>query len=184
MFPGPPGSFSCSNPQRLQPEHAGPSAVDLLYIASYQWGNPCDLALDRWCGQRQVRTNSTRCEHCASAHAGALKAAGCSAGDIAAACDPCGAALRSEMRAGEAARCGRLDAERCEVCMDNAQPEIGHEAACVGHDVGAWLRSYCRRDKRWVQVAESSFNVDARNASLDLEALRQAGGVPLFLPGS
>ena len=184
MFPGPPGSFSCSNPQRLQPEHAGPSAVDLLYIASYQWGNPCDLALDRWCGQRQVRTNSTRCEHCAGAHAEALQAAGCSAGDIAAACDPCGAALRTETRAGEAARCGRLDAERCEVCMDIAQPETGHEAACVGQDVGARLRSYCRREKRWVQVVESSFNVDARNASLDLEALRQAGGVPLFLPGS
>lgn len=176
MFPGPPGSFSCSNPQRLQPEHANASEVDLLYIASYQWGNPCDLALARVCGARAVRTNSSRCAHCAGSHADTLKAAGCSADALAAACDPCGVALRAEIRSGAAAECGRHDPERCEVCMDIAQPEVGHEAACAGQDVGERLRSYCQREKRWVQVAESSFNVDAANASLDLEVVRQAGG--------
>ena len=45
----PKGGYQCADPMRLNAQRpgpkAGPSDVDLRYIAAYQWGNPCEVAL-------------------------------------------------------------------------------------------------------------------------------------------
>ena len=175
----------CTDPQRLQPEHAGPSNVSLVYVAAYQWGNPCDIALAAVCGGALQRRNATLCADCAGAHADALHAAGCSADLLAEACDPCGIALRAAVTDEPMATCGRQAADQCDVCMDGAQAQLPsrHRRACEGEDVGERLRRHCHRPKAWVLAENSSFNVEGSASTLELEKLRQPGGAHYWSHG-
>ena len=185
----PKGGYQCADPMRLnddqfRPEDgakAGPSRVDLRYIASYQWGNPCEVALAVACGTSLGVAGT--CEPCVVQHEAELIAAGCSTAQWTKACSSCGLALRSSRRMYGAVseRCGSLSKGSCEECLDTGNQEKLMQAGCLGSD----LHSFCER--KWALVPYSSANTDGKEGEfVDLEqgGLGQAGGAALWTRGA
>jgi hypothetical protein len=108
------------------------------------------------------------------AHNASLRRAGCSARDLAQACDECGAALRGVHgpRGERGERCGGLRPEQCLACTGLEQERLQRQSNCSSGRLGR----YCARPKQWTMVADSSFNTRGDNETLDLEMLRQPGG--------
>jgi hypothetical protein len=179
-FPGPGGSFKCADPMRLRPGDTAPSNVSLRYLAAYQWGNPCEEVLGTQCPAGSLRSPDG-CRACVSAKGPELSKAGCSAGQLAEACDSCAAALRNASwtsdHNGAVERCSDLRGDHCNACLGANQRDL-----MAGRCTDARLHSFCTRN--WTLVPESSLNTDAAADLLDLPSLVQPGGAAMWNEGA
>lgn len=176
--PRPVGYFQCADPMRLRPADATGSKVELRYIASYQWGEPCESALFHTCAGHLGSPDA--CISCTASHAALLHT--CAAQQLGDACDTCGVALRSSSWTdglGVLERCGQLGSSDCLACLSGPNQKPLKDAGCRS----ARLRAFCRRS--WGLVGDSSVNTQAEHGPLlDLKALEQPGGAAMWNRGA
>lgn len=182
----PKGGYQCADPMRLNAQRpgpqAGPSDVDLRYIASYQWGNPCEVALAVACNVSSSSLSPEHCRSCVVQHEQQLRGAGCSPAELTQSCGTCSTALRTSRRTygGVSERCGTLPMHSCIVCLAEVNQLKVMAAGCSGDDI----QKFCER--KWAMVPYSSFNTDAtvRSVDLTLGGLEQPGGAALWTRGA
>ena len=183
----PAGGYQCADPMRVNDDRplggprAEPSNVQLRYIAAYQWGNPCEVALDALCNGT-AHSGMSGCSACVTRYRSQLLAGYCTEAELGKACSTCGLALRSASRTyrGRANElCGSLDRRNCEFCISDEHENQRHlmEARCYAAD----LTDFCSR--RWTLVPPSSVNTDGSAELVDLPALEQPGGADLWTRG-
>jgi hypothetical protein len=189
QFPRPPDNppdyFSCADPMRLRPGDNNASVVQLRYIAAYQWGEPCEVTLAALCPYNQLRQGAT-CTACTRAHQVKLLAAGCSAPQLAEACDTCGIAMRNatwiDHEPGKPPAplelCVELGGHECEACLGQNQEKLVR-AQC-GPDR---LNAFCQQ-RNWTMDTASSVNTNGALPVLDLGALERKGGASMWDRGA
>lgn len=183
----PKGGYKCANPMRLNDQRpgpqAGPSEVDLRYIATYQWGNPCEVALTAACNVSSSSLSHESCNSCVVQHQQLLLDAGCDLAGWTQACSKCSVALRTAERTynGVSERCSSLPSFQCGTCLGENQGKL-LEAGC--NPSSPELGKFCER--KWAMVPYSSFNTDGRDGSVDLTlgGLEQPGGAADWTRGA
>ena len=185
----PKGGYQCADPIRLNDQRpaggpeAGPSEVDLRYIAAYQWGNPCEVALAALCNLSSASPSAqSGCQPCVIQHEQQLLDAGCNLTEWTQACSTCSTALRTARRdyGGLSERCGTLPKNSCVKCLGEGNQHSLEAAGCHSDDIP----KFCER--KWAMVPYSSFNTDASERSVDLVlgGLEQPGGAALWTRGA
>jgi hypothetical protein len=184
-FPGPPGSAQCADPMRLRPDDNNASVVQLRYIAAYQWGEPCEVILAALCPYSELRQGAA-CTACTRAHHTELLAGGCSAPQLAEACDPCGIAMRNATWIDHEP--GKPPAPR-ELCVELGAQEC---RACLGQNQEKLLGAQCEEDRlekfcqqrNWTMDTASSVNTRGALPVLNLSSLEQPGGASMWNRGA
>ena len=208
----PQGGYKCADPMRVNGQRppggprAGPSNVSLRYIAAYQWGNPCEVALAALCNV------SLSCNPaCVAEHEQQLRSAGCSLSEYTQACSTCSAAMRTARRTYNSVseRCNSLPQEDCKECLGITNMNKMWQSGCTSSDWDAfcerkWSMVPYQLHQKYTSLSASdaaglslqcifvgrgrysSFNTNAADASvnLGLGKLGQAGGADMWSRGA